>query len=70
MLAIKTILVEFAILSGLRCNVEKSQILLIGTDTIPEYVAESGFAVSNELKILGFNVTKLEELLIFGTGTD
>jgi hypothetical protein len=58
MLAIKTILVEFAILSGLRCNVDKSQILLIGTDSIPEYVAESGFAVANELKILGFKVTK------------
>jgi hypothetical protein len=57
-LAIKTILFEFAILSGLRCNVEKSQILLVGTDTIPEYVTESGFAVSNELKILGYKVTK------------
>jgi exonuclease III len=58
MVAIKTVLIEFAVLSGLRCNVEKSQVLLIGTDSIPEYVIDSGFAVATELKILGFKVTK------------
>jgi exonuclease III len=58
MLAIKNILNDFGMLSGLRCNVDKSQILLLGTDEIPDYVANSGFAPVTELKILGFTVTK------------
>jgi hypothetical protein len=57
--AIKEILNNFAILSGLRCNVDKSQILLMGVNEIPNYVTESGFTVSDGIKILGFNITKL-----------
>jgi hypothetical protein len=56
--AIKEILNNFAILSGLRCNVDKSQILLMGVNEIPNYVTESGFTVSDGIKILGFNITK------------
>jgi hypothetical protein len=56
--SIKNILVKFAEISGLRCNIEKSQILVIGTDTVPEYVTSSGFAVVNSIKVLGFNITR------------
>jgi hypothetical protein len=49
---------DYGELSGLKCNVDKSQILIIGTDEIPEYIANSGFAVVDELKILGFIITK------------
>jgi hypothetical protein len=56
--AIKIILNNFAILSGLKCNVEKSQILVIGTDEIPDFIRTSGFSVANEIKILGFTVTR------------
>jgi hypothetical protein len=55
---IKTILADFADLSGLRCNVDKSQILIFGTETVPDFIIESGFAVAEKLKILGFDVTK------------
>jgi hypothetical protein len=55
---IKTVLSSFAILSGLRCNVDKSQILVFGTEVIPDFISESGFTVSNEIKILGFKITK------------
>jgi hypothetical protein len=57
-LAIKEILTSFATISGLKCNVEKSKILIIGSDLpILEYVLNSGFAVTNTLKILGFDIT-------------
>jgi hypothetical protein len=56
--AIKEILENFASICGLRCNVDKSQILIMGTDIIPVYVQESGFAIVDNLRILGFNVTK------------
>jgi hypothetical protein len=58
LLAITDILSNFGNLSGLKCNVDKSQILLIGTDNVPEFVTRSGFAVSHELKVLGFKITK------------
>jgi hypothetical protein len=55
-LAIKEILTNFTALSGLRCNVDKSQILVAGTNQVPDYITESGFTVVTELKILGFNI--------------
>jgi hypothetical protein len=56
--AIKNILNSFAIISGLKCNVEKSQIIITGTRNIPGYVLESGFSLTEKLKILGFDITK------------
>jgi hypothetical protein len=58
-LAIKNILVDFSVISGLKCNIEKSQILIVGaTEPVPDYVTNSGFAVTNKLNILGFDITK------------
>jgi hypothetical protein len=56
--AIKNTLQTFAEISGLKCNVDKSQIMITGTDTIPDYVLNSGFSVADKLKILGFDITK------------
>jgi exonuclease III len=57
--AIKESLEKFAVISGLHCNVDKSQILIIGTDDDPpEYVINSGFSLVNKIKILGYNVTR------------
>jgi hypothetical protein len=58
LLCIRDILENFAGISGLKCNVDKSQIMIVGTDTVPDFVTEAGFAITNELKILGFNITK------------
>jgi hypothetical protein len=57
--AVKNNLLQFAQISGLKCNVDKSQILLIGSDADPpEFLTNSGFEISNKLKILGYEVTK------------
>jgi hypothetical protein len=55
---IKQSLSEFAIISGLKCNVEKSQILITGTDApVPDYILDSGFQTVNKVKILGFEIS-------------
>jgi hypothetical protein len=56
--AIKSILTGFGNISGLKCNVEKSNLLIIGTDRVPDYATSSDFAVVNSLKILGINITR------------
>jgi hypothetical protein len=58
LLRIREILENFANISGLKCNVDKSQIMIIGMEIVPEFVAEAGFEITNELKILGFKITK------------
>jgi hypothetical protein len=60
LLALQTIteiLNSFGQLSGLKCNVDKSQIMIVGTNTVPEYVDQFGFVVVTSLKILGFDIT-------------
>jgi hypothetical protein len=61
--AIQNSLSEFAKISGLKCNVEKSQILITGTqnEPIPDYITNSGFEVASKIKILGFELTKNAE---------
>jgi hypothetical protein len=55
---IKTILLNFGKLSGLKCNVDKSALMIVGTDNVPHFAAISGFDIVNEIKILGVSVTK------------
>jgi hypothetical protein len=57
-LKIKDTLKTFADISGLKCNVEKSQIMLTGTQMVPEYIQESGFSLVNIVTILGFEITR------------
>jgi hypothetical protein len=57
--AIKTILLNFGNISGLKCNVDKSAIMILGSEiAIPEFVTDSGFEVVNSVKILGISITK------------
>jgi hypothetical protein len=55
--AIKQFLADFGNISGLKCNMDKSQILILGTDAVPEFVLDSGFTPVNNIKILGFNIS-------------
>jgi exonuclease III len=61
---IKQTLVDFAELSGLKCNQEKSLIMPVGCgDTIPECILSSGFKICTEVKILGITIdNKLNKL--------
>jgi exonuclease III len=57
--AITEILVNFEHVSGLKCNLSKSQVMLIGYDGhAPDYVINCGFEIVDSLKILGFTITK------------
>jgi hypothetical protein len=56
--AIQENLTNFALISGLKCNVDKSMIMIVGTENVPEFVNLSGFQVCNTLRILGFDITK------------
>jgi hypothetical protein len=61
LLGIVKILKDFAAISGLKCNMSKSSLLLLGfgeNKPVPEWVGECGFQIANEIKILGCNVTK------------
>jgi hypothetical protein len=61
LLAITDAVSDFSIISGLKCNVDKSQIMICGTDPIepvPDFITNSGFAVADSLVILGFKITK------------
>jgi hypothetical protein len=57
--SIKNTLNNFALISGLKCNVEKSQIMTTGTNgaQIPNYITDSGFEVVEKVKILGFEIS-------------
>jgi hypothetical protein len=54
-------LLAFSQISGLSCNMEKSSLLILGyadNEPVPDWVANSGFKVENELQILGCKITK------------
>jgi hypothetical protein len=55
--SIKNNLAQFGTLSGLKCNVDKSAILVTGTNVIPDYVADSGFKPVNKINILGLEIS-------------
>jgi Reverse transcriptase (RNA-dependent DNA polymerase) len=57
---VKTILNDFYYLSGLKCNFDKSNIMLVGydfdgpnPDPVPEWLHNSGFEPVTEIKVLG-----------------
>jgi hypothetical protein len=64
LLAIKQILVNFEILSGLGCNVEKITLMQVGsTDEISDEIKALGFEQKNEIKILRMKNKKLGKML-------
>jgi hypothetical protein len=61
LVSIKQILQLFGNISSLKCNVDKSVIMIIGRENpqrVPDFVTNSGFAVVEEVKILGVKFTK------------
>jgi hypothetical protein len=60
---LRKVLDDFSKLSGLECNVDKTTLLQVGSDTpISQEITELGFAIVNEVTILG--------LKIVGSGAD
>jgi hypothetical protein len=56
-LNIREIVLEFGRISGLKCNVDKSIILVTGTDgVVPEYITQSGFKCADTINILGLEI--------------
>ena len=55
---LKDILTEFAVISGLKCNLEKTCIMKIGPTNQDEWdqIVELGFSVVDTMKILGFSL--------------
>jgi len=50
---------NFAIFSGLRCNLEKTSIMLIGSATqVPDEIAALGFTFSDKIKVLGMELSR------------
>jgi len=53
----KTILRHFGEMSGLQCNLDKSNVMVTGTGgQVPAWLHDSGFKVSNEIELLGFKI--------------
>jgi hypothetical protein len=66
--SIKSNLDKFVDLSGLKCNVDKSMIMITGNNgIIPDYITNSGFTVTEKLHILGMDITK-DSSNLFGFG--
>ena len=61
---LKEILSDFAVFSGLRCNVDKTSLLQIGAEVpVPERIRELGFTITDSVKILGMDISnKLADL--------
>jgi hypothetical protein len=58
---IKNILNQFAIVSGLKCNMEKSTIMLMGFHEdlpVPDWILTSGFKLVNVTSVLGCDISK------------
>jgi hypothetical protein len=54
---VKSILVDFAKVSGLKVNFDKCILMAVGTDgAVPDYFAETGFRVDNKALILGMTI--------------
>jgi hypothetical protein len=54
---IKKILEEFGVLSGLVCNVEKTNLMIVGNPVpIDNRILELGFSVTDNVTILGLNI--------------
>jgi hypothetical protein len=59
LLAIKKALEDFAIISGLHCNFDKTKIMPINDISVQEreWIEEAGFTVSNSITLLGAEIT-------------
>ena len=65
LLKIKNVLSEFRYLSGLECNVDKSFLMRFGdlSGEIEQRILDLGFPVTNELTILGFILSNVDDFV-------
>ncbi len=55
--ALKNILTDFAGISGLKCNTEKTALMQIGrVGPVPEEIKDLGFLITNKIHILGMDI--------------
>jgi hypothetical protein len=64
LLHLKNILLDFSLLSGLRCNFEKTSIMRIGdiSGPVDPRITALGFEIVNECQLLGFNFSNSQDL--------
>jgi hypothetical protein len=55
---LKNCLESFGDLSGLKCNIEKTQTMPVGGITVLPFVNNSGFQVTNRIKLLGMEIDR------------
>jgi hypothetical protein len=56
---IRDLLIEFKLISGLECNVEKTTLMQIGSnDPVSQEVMDLGFDIQDEVKLLGLKIKK------------
>jgi hypothetical protein len=56
---IQSILLEFRLISGLECNVEKTTLMQVGSmDPITDDIKNMGFDIQTEIKLLGLKITQ------------
>ncbi len=59
LLNLKNILADFASISGLKCNLDKTSILLIGSSqVISDEISALGFSFSDKIKVLGMELSR------------
>ena len=59
LLNLKTILADFASISGIKCNLDKTSILLIGSSqVISDEISALGFSFSDKIKVLGMELSR------------
>jgi hypothetical protein len=59
LLNLKNILADFASISGLKCNLDKTSILLIGSSqVISDEISALGFSFSEKIKVLGMELSR------------
>ena len=57
--ALKTILIDFAAISGLKCNTEKTVLMPIGPRVpVPEEIRDLGFCLEDSIHILGMDIDR------------
>ncbi len=57
LLALKNILSDFAGISGLKCNTEKTALMQIGrVGPVPDEIADLGFLITDKIHILGMDI--------------
>jgi hypothetical protein len=56
--SLKIILQDFEAISGLKCNFEKTNIILVGPEISSDFIRNLGYSIVDEINLLGFSINK------------